>query len=792
MNNMRYTFLILTLFMMISCGDIFSKKESDEGVNLSQFGTCELDIDAFSYILEQNIKGDVLCLQEKLHLFMDAVETDRPGYISKVVLQNFLITGPIDVEPDVVDIVESVFDLSYIIIGTDKNYIKRDDVDVLFDFLVYFNEHIWKSYKYFTSDKEVSYFTHLKERAIIYDEFTLIADKLKSIYKGNRDHVAKVDTDKFLVNFFQNDPETLDQVRKVMFLKKVFLGGSNEELTNIEFKEALDAIASLAQVTFDVVKSEKFDFEDKQRKMMELFSRDVETVKNALFFKESDNENLFSINDIIQAIYAFIDPEDIPLDLIKYKKEIKTVKDILLGSEDDLFNSGEVHELIGHGMHIFNEAEFFYKVYNYPLYTDALNSRKPISHDFSDFPVVNSTQQDYLSHFASITQNYKFFKGNNSSPTFDFDFHRNKNGVVEIAAFEYLITLVMEKYGQRNVNARGGVDMTLEQTVTLLDDFKILLRDEGIITVGRVGGGEVANTADNLVLMSTLFQYQSDGCDSEISCMEVPELTEFVIGLFTALEVKDFFTDNMLVRCSSELDEFDRISPQCFRENFIKVLETNMPEDGKSIADYMPLLYNYLLDMVKDLPEGTPVTESTDYMKFITETEAFTRTCTHYDKLKTEEIPLKGTDAFGVFAGLLNIESTMLKFDLNSNGVLDGRARNGDVNEVMKAYYDVYRGAMTALVAPDGGFMTKLVKPIFKYLIREGTVPDQTQFRSLWRFVKFLLKKNKAADAQRVTIATVLKTLGEQSENSINYPFKCDECLRDPNKLCIPEDGSWE
>ena len=53
---------------MISCGDIFSKKESDEGVNLSQFGTCELDIDAFSYILEQNIKGDVLCLQEKLHL----------------------------------------------------------------------------------------------------------------------------------------------------------------------------------------------------------------------------------------------------------------------------------------------------------------------------------------------------------------------------------------------------------------------------------------------------------------------------------------------------------------------------------------------------------------------------------------------------------------------------------------------------------------------------------------------------------------------------------------------------
>ena len=213
-----------------------------------------------------------------------------------------------------------------------------------------------------------------------------------------------------------------------------------------------------------------------------------------------------------------------------------------------------------------------------------------------------------------------------------------------------------------------------------------------------------------------------------------------------------------------------------------------MPGTGNSLADYMPMMHKFLTEMTETLPEGSPVTDSGDYLKFISETEAFTRTCTHYDEAKTELVPMKGDDAFAVFAGLLNLESTLLRFDINGDNRLNGDKSN---NEVLNAYYEVYQGAIKGLVAPNGGFMEKLAKPIFQYLIKYGTVPDTSNFGSIWDFAKFLLKLNKRADATRTTIATVLKTLGEQSENSKLHPYKCEECLRDPNYECLPEGNEW-
>ena len=781
------------LLILTSCGDLFMKDNAEVEIDLSQFASCELDIDAFSFILEKNIKGDILCLEDKLNLFMETVETDRPGFMSKSVLKDFLVNGPIDVESDVVNIVDSVFDLSYLILGSDKNYIKKTEVKVLIDFLVFFNKHIWKSFQLFNSEAKVNFNTHIKERIAVYNEFILIEDKLKSIYNPNRSETVEINLEEFVTNFFQKEPLTLKKVKSLMFMKRVFLGGDVWSLNTTEFESALDMLADLAQVAFDVSKTDKFDFIDGQRKIIEVYLRDVEIVRSNVFFDRNSDVDVFTIDNVIEAVNALVPEGDLPFELLPYKKEISTLKDVLLGSDNNYFSAKELRLAVNHAVNLLEEADFYYKVYNTPKYKKLLNAPQKLTINFDDFPINNSREQMFLINFSRIAQNYKFIKGDESSPLFDYDFSRNADGVFEIGALEYGIKIVMNHYGQKNPNARGGVDMSLEQAVTMMKDFRVFLRDQGIITVGRVGGGEVANTADNLVLMSTLFQYQSDGCDEEISCMEVPELTEFVVGLLTALNVKDFFTDEMLKLCAEELDQFDRISPICFRRNFIKVIETKMPDGDKSLADYMPLFYNYLQELISGIdPNTQDVTESEDYMKFITETEAFARTCMFYDDDKTEEIPLTGNDAFGVFAGLLNIESTMLKFDLNENGVLDGRVKRGEVNEVMKAYNEVYKSAMIALVAPNGGFRRRLAKPIFKYLIKEGTVPDESSFSSMWRFVKFLFKRGKSADAERVTISTVLKTLGEQSENAIKYPFKCDECLRDPNKKCEPEDGAWD
>ncbi len=787
---MKYLLLFAIGLIVSSCGDLFNKDLGGTDADYEQFATCEMDTEAFSYILEKNIRGDILCLKENLHLFMDTVESDNPGTISKKTLKEFVLEGPIDVDPDTVDIIDSVFEISHILLGTEREYINKVDVDVLLDFLVFFNEHIWKSYKFFISEDQVNYSRHLRERQIIFNEFSLIAKEVQRIYRGDRESLDRINTENFIFNFFKNEPGTLQEIRSAMFLKRVFLGGQIWDLTHLEFKNALTILPHLAQVAFDLAKVEKYEFKDEQETLIKVFLKDIETVRKSLYFDGNSHEAVFTVYNFIDLITT-VAPDFLPIDISQYPAELMKLKEIFLGNGQEIFSARELIDALDHVDNILNEANLFYRVFDF--YRDLLASRDPISYDFSDFPVTNSQEQIYLENFARIVRDYKYIKGDETSPFYTFEYYRNANSYFMTGAVEYAIKLAMAHYGSRNPNARGGYHMTLDETVTMIDDFKYFLRDEGIINIGRVGGGEVEGVADNLVLMSTLFQFQSDGCETETVCMETPETTEFVMSMLTAIEVKDFFTDTLMNFCAHELDQYNRIAPECFRRNFIKVLEEPIPGDGRTLADYMPLLYSYLQDLIKDLDPSDEITDSKLFMKFITETEAFTRSCMFYDEAKTEEVFLKGNDAFAVFAGLLNVESTLLRFDLDQNNNIDATNSNRK-NEVLNAYYSVYQGAVTALVSDivKSDFIARyMAKPIFQYLVKYGDVPNVDRFSSIWKFVRFIFKRNKKADITRTTVASILKVIGDQSENSAAHPYKCEECWRDPTVQCEPEGDRW-
>ena len=788
--SMNFIYLIAILFSLASCGDLFHTEEEKTVNGFQQFLTCELDTDAFSFILEKNIKGDIYCLKENLELFISTVETDKPGYISRDVLKEFIEFGSMDVDKDVLGLVDNVFDLSHVILGTDKKYIKDTDMNKLIDFLAYFNENIWKSYEYFVSKDPVNYERHIKERNTVFNEFSLIADYLKKIFINRGDHLERISLEDLVFNFFHGDLENLEKVRSMMFLKRVFFGGDKWELNQPEFAILLEKLPELAQVAFDLVKVEHYEFKKDQETLIKVFLADVNAVESALFFDESSHEAVFTIYDIIN-VFSIVAPEILPFDISKYPKELMKLKEIILGNGQEIVSAKELILAFTHTKNILNEADLFYRVYDF--YRLELEKPDPISHDFSDFQVNNSSEQEFLKNFARIVHDYKFLKGEFTSAYYSFDYYRNANAYFQISGIEYLIKLVMQYYGSENTMARGGYDMTLSETVNVVDDFKWFLKDQGILKIGRVGGGEIANLADNFVLLSTLFQYQSDGCFDE-ACMEIPEITEFALGLFTALEVRDAFTEYMLQLCIEELDEFNRIAPSCFRKHFIDVLEAPILEGQKSIVEYMPYLYEYLKDLVKDIPSDGDITDSADYMTFITETENFTRSCTYYDEEETDEVYLKGDDAFAVFAGLLNVESTLLRFDLDESNTIDAKNSVGR-NEVLNAYKKVYYTGVQPLVEGMVGneMIAKLIsKPVFQYLVKYGKVPSTDGFSSIWHFVKFILRSNKDADIERSTVSTILRVIGEQSENSKLHPYKCDECFRDPTTVCIPEDNDWD
>lgn len=771
---------LLLFFLIASCGDMNKKDNGRRSASLETL-TCELDTEAFTKIFERNIKGEILCLQDTIHVFIELVKTDRPGFISEKTLINFIENGPIDFgDEDMVPLVRGLFDLTYLLIGGDKGYISRQSFDQLIELLIDFNQNVFPIHEIFTSDSELSLADYERNRNIVRKYIVIIANKVERVFQANRAQLDRIDLEQLIERFLVKDPDIAVKAKAVLFLKRMFLGGSVDELTHLELAQALAKLPELGEVAYDLVKLGRFNFKDNAQIMIdEIFLKDIQVVKKNLHYTSDRLEALFTIPDVLNVLDVF-EVNLMDIEFRKYPNEIEKIKKALLGSGGSFFTSVDVVAGLEHLKNILDKGSFFYRVYR--MFADELDSPRPITQDFSSFPVDNSREAKFLEHFAQITQNYRFFKGNQKAPQFSFLHQRNPQGVWEVSVIEYVVTLLMREYGQSNSAARGGYHMTLEQTLTVVDDIKRFLRDFGILKVGKLYGGEVLAVAENMVLMSTLFQYQSNGCDDFI-CMEVPEASEFLLSIVTALSIRDFFTDSISELCYGEQDEFGRIYPECFERNFFKVLKKPNPQDsGRSLSHYLPLLSSYLYQITQTLPPHADPTESAQYRKFLAESQAFTRVCRYYDTEEKEPVPLEPDDAFSVFAGMLSIESTILKFDKNENNQIDGF---GARNEVLDAYYSTYEGAIKALVAEEAGpFMTRFSLQIFQYLVKYGKVPDANQFGSVWEFAKFLLKFNKNANVTRTTVATILRVLSEQ--NTGDNIFKCDQCARDPNVNCVP------
>ncbi len=129
----------------------------------------------------------------------------------------------------------------------------------------------------------------------------------------------------------------------------------------------------------------------------------------------------------------------------------------------------------------------------------------------------------------------------------------------------------------------------------------------------------------------------------------------------------------------------------------------------------------------------------------------------------------------------------MLRFDIDQNNLVDAYNSNGK-NEAITAFNDVYKSAVVPLVEGIVGNEAAaklLAKPVFQYLVKYGRVPGALDLG------KFLFKRNKNANINRTTVSNILRVIGEESENAILFPFKCEECLRDPTIECEPEGGNW-
>lgn len=813
---------ILLLLSFISCSDLES--EPEDNIPVREGASCALELDEFANFFQTNLGGQITCLRSQLKKFMNAAaaqgRADRRGYLSLKSLKEYLEQSEPEYDQDLDDLITAFFKISYLIIGGDEDYISPQGVDRLTDFLAFLNKELVKVYEIIVpcnttnedekcENEEVTYFRHLKNREQISDALVNIKAEIAATEIVNQSSLRFLKL-KDLIELFETDEnsQSIKKVLSVLFVKKALVGGDKDSLTNKqlfdpenESSSIIGKILQLGLLSFDAYKSPKIIFSNHLERMV-FYEQMVESLKQNLYQTPTGSSVIATIPEITKAV-DLIAPDFIGegVKMAEFKESIVELKDIFMEdanaqtASDENFTFDNLNQGIDFGLDVLKMGVYFNT--EYIKNADVLNARDPISQDLVEcFRISNSSMEyNYCQRFNRIARNYRYYGGDFKLPYFDDGIYRNQDnasGMFEIGLIEKVLEKAFVFYDDDDTDAaipRSGekdfrdevnrdkkvenYTLYLRQIRAILKKHYALLTELGVVVPGRIFGREDIASSDNVVLMSSLFQNQSNGTVAgDKAYVEVFEFTELAITLLSAIELKDFFSDEMLKRCSGDLID-GRVSPNCFRENFKIVLNTRIPGTYKSIADYMPKLDNYL--------EKLSESKLKEYVK---ESEKFTKMCMEfsltpeefaqalegvnpygisYKKTQGEEIPLSKTDMFAVFAGLFNVESTINRFDINGDNEMNP-------NEIDNAFNEVYQGVLRNVAKVE---KTWIARKVFYYMIKKEKPPE-----TIFEKVAMLTTKNKRS-ATRKKVAAILTAIGEKSDsnspdNKCYNPYCCD------------------
>lgn len=716
-----------------------SKKEEKK---MSQLLSCSVDPAVLTHIFTEDIKGDLLCLGESLNLFVEIVKSNNPQHLGYNELTAYIKDEMEEVDHKLFEPLKGFFELNSLLSGDDPLYIKKENIKSLVEMLVLINDVMVKNqvYTYFTQDAPVSYEEHAKRKADIFNAFTTMEKALHRFFKHNPNQLDLV----AFIDKFKNvdNKKILKNSEKLLFIKKVFLGGDKRSLTAQELKRLMLMLADASKIAYDILHLPSVKHSEKEKEeMMESLKEDFETLSRNLYFSASDTEPLMTLDDIFGVIQEHF-PEAAPY--IKYKNAILQAKRILLDNDSEFFTGKELQTLFNDIiLKNLNRGVFFFKAYGSAYNKEILDRPAPITRDLPLILASNAQEEEFKADFNRIAKDYWFFLDVNWIAPYKNEIERSPWGMFVTATLEDLVTRAFSHYVNEDPGAYGGYKMPRAKMQALLEDFKSFLNGQGIILPGR----EV-NSAETIELMTALFQKQSDGNGDDI---EVNEMVELITTMISGYRVSNQFYKEVSNICP--LDYKGRYSPTCFQENFASVFDMQTGPEGRRFEEYYPKLAAYARSL-----------GPADSDAFVSKLGIFTRPCSTFDD--GTPVPVSKADTFMFFTGLLNIESTYTIFD--RSGAPDGGYNNLlEVSELKRAYGQVYEQAIEAKVPK---LLRSRARDVFFYLLDKGKEPSA--FTMAVRIIPFGYPE-KSAD--RGSVASVLKVISEGSDANKSNPFKCEK-----------------
>ena len=300
--------LLIISMLLTSCGDLISSK--DKEASMSHFAVCKMEIKEFSRFFTKRIDGQLKCLEQNLNLFIDIVQSDRPGYLGLKELKEYInIHFKDEVDPETIKMMDQVFNLSSLIFGDNPKYISKSSISKLIEIADYLNEQLVTS-DFYTFFKEkapgMSYSEHNRRKAKIFAAMTKVGRKISDVVSiDNNQNVINII--EFMRSFHtESNQEQLERAEKLLFIKRVFLGGRQDYITAKDVKKLGGMLGDLSKIAFDVWNIGHVEhLEDQQEAIFNTLKSDFESLTGHLAFSRYDQIRVFTIYNIFDVIDYF-------------------------------------------------------------------------------------------------------------------------------------------------------------------------------------------------------------------------------------------------------------------------------------------------------------------------------------------------------------------------------------------------------------------------------------------------------------------------------------------------------
>lgn len=203
--------------------------------------------------------------------------------------------------------------------------------------------------------------------------------------------------------------------RKLLFVKKVLIGGNKEEITHLEIERLLLNFDQLILISLDAVRYKYINL--KQDSLLQLLKKDITDFGDMVFnsyLGNRDTEYFFSIEEAFSTVKMFVSADSFDVD--KFRNLILEAKRILMGGNDQEVRGLEVKKLVNHAKKLLQTGTVFHRIYD--KFKINMESPLPVTVNFDEYRHTYPEHQDELNQFERIVKKYRFIKGEFTSALF--------------------------------------------------------------------------------------------------------------------------------------------------------------------------------------------------------------------------------------------------------------------------------------------------------------------------------------------------------------------------------------